>query len=209
MRVRPTGDPAQRDTTNRGATQPGLPRRGTTYLRILAAGCLGAALIFAWLATPAVADQAGGQPPTNSATPGSPAAPRYPTGATTFQTNCAVCHQAKGTGNPSLAPPITTYPARYASIADGRQQLAMTVINGMFGKIEVDQKPYDFRMPEFTQFDDATLATVLNFIIFDLDHASDDTQPIAPEEIAAERAHPVEGSAVREHRAKVLTALGL
>ena len=192
----------------------GSARRSKTYLRMLAAGCLGATLIFAWLATPAVADQAagapaGGQPATHSATPSSPATPRYPTGATTFQTNCAVCHQAKGTGNPSLAPPITTYPARYASIADGRQQLAMTVINGMFGKIEVDQKPYDFRMPEFTQFDDATLAAVLNFIIFDLDHASDDTQPIAADEIAAQRAHPVEGSAVREHRAKVLTALGL
>jgi mono/diheme cytochrome c family protein len=171
---------------------------GATRLSMLAASCLGAALIFGWLATPAIADQTGGAPP-----------PRYPAGATTFQANCAVCHQAKGTGNPSLAPPITTYPARYATSADGRQQLAMTVINGMYGKIEVEQKSFDFRMPEFTQFDDATLAAVLNFIIFDLDHASDDTKPISADEIAAERAHPVDGSAVREHRAKVLTALGL
>ena len=203
--------PAHRDTTRRASAQ-----RGTAYLRILAGGCLGAALIFAWLATPAMAEQAGGtsagsQPATNSAAvgssaanttaPASPATPRYPAGASTFQTNCAVCHQAKGTGNPSLAPPITTYPARYASSADSREQLAMTVINGMYGKIEVDQKSFDFRMPEFTQFDDATLATVLNFIIFDLDHAAD--------EIAAQRAHPVDGAAVREHRTKVLTALGL
>ncbi len=182
---------------------------GASYLRMLAVGCLGAAVMFGWTATPAVADQAGGQPATNTTAPGTPTTPRYPAGATTFQANCAVCHQAKGTGNPSLAPPITAYPARYASIADGRQQLAMTVINGMYGKIEVDQKPFDFRMPEFTQFDDATLAAVLNFIIFDLDHASDDTKPISADEIATERAHPVDGSAVREHRAKVLTALGL
>jgi hypothetical protein len=64
-------------------------------------------------------------------------------------------------------------------------------------------------MPEFTQLDDATLAGVLNFIIFDLDHAASGTRPITPEEIATERAHPAEGSVVREHRAKVLAALGL
>lgn len=152
-------------------------------------------LVFGWVSTPGWADP--------------PAAPKYPAGATTFQSTCAVCHGAKGTGNPALAPPITSYPGRYAAVPDGRKQLAMTVINGMYGKIEVEQKPFDFRMPEFTQLDDATLATVLNFIIFDLDQAADDVKPITAEEIAAERAHPTDGAAVREHRAKVLTALGL
>ena len=184
-----------------------------TFRRALAVGCLGTSLVLGGLTSPALAQQAGASGATQPATPApastAAAAPKYPAGATTFQANCAVCHQAKGQGNPALAPPITTYPARYATIAEGRRQLAMTVINGMFGKIEVEQKPFDFRMPEFTQFDDATLATVLNFIVFDLDHASDDTKPIAAEEIAAERAHPVEGSAVREHRAKVIAALGL
>lgn len=192
---------------------------GTRYLRLLAAGCVGAALIFAWSAAPAVADQTGGAPgggqpatgqsATSVPSAGAQASSQYPAGEATFQANCSVCHQAKGTGNPALAPPITLYPARYAGIPEGRKQLAMTVVNGMFGKIEVEQKPFDFRMPEFTQFDDATLADVLNYIIFDLDHASNGTRPITAEEIAAERAHPVTGSAVREHRAQVLTALGL
>jgi mono/diheme cytochrome c family protein len=135
--------------------------------------------------------------------------PRYPAGATTFQANCSVCHGAKGLGTPSLAPPITTYPARYAANDDGRKQLAMTVLNGMFGGIDVDQKHFDFKMPDFMHLDDATLATVLNFVVFDLDHATDEVKPITPEEIAAERAHPVDGTAVRDHRAKLLTALGL
>jgi cytochrome c5 len=174
------------------------------YRRLLAAGCASTALLVSGLSAPALAD-----PPTSAAVTATTAAPRYPAGATTFQANCVVCHGAKGTGNPALAPPITSYPGRYATIAEGRKQLAMTVINGMFGKIEVDQKSFDFRMPEFTQFDDATLATVLNFIIFDLDRVADHTKPVAPEEIATERAHPVDGSAVREHRAKVLAALGL
>ena len=138
-----------------------------------------------------------------------PAPARYPSGATTFQANCAVCHGAKGAGTPSLAPPITTYPARYAANDEGRKQLAMTVLNGMFGSIDVDQKHFDFKMPDFMHLDDATLATVLNFVVFDLDHATDEVKPLTAEEIAAERAHPVDGTAVREHRTKLLAALGL
>lgn len=138
-----------------------------------------------------------------------PNAPRYPDGATAFQANCAVCHGAKGLGQPSLAPPLTTYPARYASIAEGRRQLAMTVLNGMFGGIDVEHKHYDFKMPDFSALDDAALASVLNFVVFDLSRAPEETKPLTAEDIAAERAHPQEGAAVREHRAAVLGALGL
>ncbi len=133
----------------------------------------------------------------------------YPQGATVFQANCSVCHGAKGAGTPSLAPPVTSYPARYATTDEGRKQLAMTVLNGMFGGIEVEQKHFDFKMPDFTRLDDATLASVLNYVVFDLAHAAEGTKPIAPEEIAAERTHPVDGAAVRDHRAKLLAALGL
>jgi mono/diheme cytochrome c family protein len=138
-----------------------------------------------------------------------PVTPRYPEGAGTFQANCAVCHGAKGLGQPSLAPPLTTYPARYASLAEGRRQLAMTVLNGMFGGIEVEKKHYDFKMPDFTALDDAALAAVLNFVVFDLGGAPGEVKPLAAAELAAERAHPLEGAAVREHRAAVLSALGL
>jgi hypothetical protein len=64
-------------------------------------------------------------------------------------------------------------------------------------------------MPDFTALGDAALAGVLNFVVFDLDGASADTKPLTPEEIAAERAHPQEGAAVRDHRATLLSALGL
>jgi mono/diheme cytochrome c family protein len=135
--------------------------------------------------------------------------PRYAEGAATFQANCAVCHGAKGLGQPSLAPPLTSYPARYATIAEGRRQLAMTVLNGMFGGIDVDGKHFDFKMPDFSSLDDAALASALNFVVFDIGAAPDAVKPLTAEEIAAERPHPQEGTAVREHRAKVLGALGL
>jgi len=138
-----------------------------------------------------------------------PATVRYSAGATTFAANCAVCHGAKGAGTPSPAPPVTSYPARYAATEEGRRQLAMTVLNGMFGGIDVDRKHFDFKMPDFMHLDDATLAAVLNFVVFDLGHPTEDTKPLAAEEIAAVRAHPVDGAAVREHRTKLLASLGL
>ena len=129
--------------------------------------------------------------------------PAYPAGAAAFQANCVVCHGASGAGLPSLAPPLLDYPARYAASAEGRRQLAITVLYGMYGDIAVAGKHYAFRMPDFGQLDDATLAVLLNFVVFDLSHAAAGVQPLTSAEIAAERAHPVDGAEVREHRKKV------
>ena len=177
------------------STAAGSTAAGSTAACGTARVTVAAAIALATLTLPAFADP--------------PAPPRYPAGATTFQANCSVCHGAKGAGTPSLAPPITTYPARYAANVDGRKQLAMTVLNGMFGGIDVDQKHFDFKMPDFMHLDDATLATVLNYVVFDIDRATYEVKPITAEEIAAQRAHPVDGTAVREHRTKLIAALGL
>jgi mono/diheme cytochrome c family protein len=130
--------------------------------------------------------------------------PAYAQGAATFQANCAVCHGPAGAGVPSLAPPLTSYPAHYAASPAGRRQLAMTVLYGLFGDIVVDDKHYDFRMPDFARLDDATLAATLNFIVFDLGHAPASVKPLEPGEIASERAHVVDGAAVREHRRSIV-----
>ncbi len=132
--------------------------------------------------------------------------PAYPQGAASFQASCAVCHGAAGAGLPSLAPPLLSYPARYAASAEGRRQLAMTVLYGMYGDIAVDGKHYAFRMPDFGRLDDAALAALLNFVVFDLAHAPAGVPPLAPTEIAAERGHALDGAAVREHRKSVTPA---
>ncbi len=130
--------------------------------------------------------------------------PKYPQGAESFQANCAVCHGPAGAGVPALAPPLTSYPAHYAAIPEGRRQLAMTVLYGLFGEITVADKHFDFRMPEFSRLDDATLAATLNFVVFDIGHAADSVKPLEAGDIAAERAHPSDGAAVREHRKSVV-----
>jgi mono/diheme cytochrome c family protein len=133
-------------------------------------------------------------------------AAQYPQGAASFQTNCAVCHGPAGAGLPSLAPPLLSYPAQYAASTEGRRQLAMTVLYGLFGEITVEDKHYDFKMPDFTRLDDATLAATLNFVVFDLGHAPASVKPLGADDIAAERARPLDGAAVREHRKSVAPA---
>ncbi|MBV9344759.1 MAG: cytochrome c [Gammaproteobacteria bacterium] len=135
-------------------------------------------------------------------------APPYPQGAESFQANCAVCHGPAGAGVPSLAPPLLTYPAHYAASAEGRRQLAMTVLYGLFGEITVEGARYDFKMPEFSRIDDATLAATLNFVIFALGHAPDAVKPLGAEEIAAVRGQNLDGAAVREHRKALLPQPG-
>ena len=140
-----------------------------------------------------------------AATPGAADAPTpaYPQGAAAFQANCAVCHGPAGAGVPALAPPLLSNPARYAASPEGRRQLALTVLYGMIGDITVDGNHFNFQMPDFARLDDATLAVTLNFVVFDLAHAAADVKPLAAGEIAAERAHPLDGAAVREHRKSV------
>jgi mono/diheme cytochrome c family protein len=133
--------------------------------------------------------------------------PRFADGAATFQANCAVCHRVNGAGTPGLAPPVTEYPARFLATPEGRRQLALTVLFGMYGEIVVGERHYNFKMPEFTRLDDATLAAALNFVAFDLGHAPADAAPLAAAEIAALRTQAIDGSAVREHRAEVVSKL--
>ena len=131
---------------------------------------------------------------------------QFADGAASFQANCAVCHGATGGGVPSLAPPLTSYPARYAASPEGRRQLAMTVLYGLFGEITVDDKHFDFKMPDFGRLDDATLAATLNFVVFDLGHAPAGVKPLSAAEVAAERAQPLDGAGVRAHRKTVAPA---
>ena len=133
--------------------------------------------------------------------------PRYAEGSVVFQANCAVCHRANGAGNPGLAPPVTVSAPRFIETKEGRRQLAMTVLYGMYGDIVVGERHYNFKMPEFTRFDDATLAAVLNFVVFDLGHGQAEGGPIDAAEIAAERSNAIDGSQVRAHRLDVLSGL--
>jgi mono/diheme cytochrome c family protein len=143
-----------------------------------------------------------------------PAPPQYPDGAATFKANCAVCHGPTGGGVPSLAPPLTHYPSVYATHPEGRRQLAMMVLFGMFGGISVDGQNYNFKMPDFSRFSDEVLAGVLNHVVFDLGAAAPlpagaQRAPLEPAEVAALREPRLTGEQVRAHRDALLPQVGL
>lgn len=148
------------------------------------------------------------------AQPAQGASPQYADGAATFKANCAVCHGPAGGGVPSLAPPLTRYPALYATLPEGRQQLAMMALFGMFGEVKVDGHTYNFKMPDFSRFSDEVLAGVLNHVVFDLGAATPlpagaQRAPITPAEVAALREPRLSGDQVRAHRESLLPQLGL
>lgn len=179
-----------RRSARRGAPTVGC-LRGRHAVASVAVTRLGAlAILLAWTAGGRAAD-----------------APSYAQGAATFQAHCAVCHGPGGAGIPALAPPLTSYPARYAASPEGRRQLAITLLYGMFGDITVGPSHFNAQMPEFARLDDATLAATVNFVVFDLAHAPAEVKPLTGDEIAAERAHPLDAAAVRQQR-KSLAAGG-
>ncbi len=126
-------------------------------------------------------------------------------GKALFNTHCAICHRATGAGTPGLAPPLTNVPAAFIATPDGRRQLAITLLYGMYGDITVDDRHYNFKMPEFSRLDDQTLATLINYVSHELAHASE-TDFLTISDLAAERMHPIEGAAVHAHRSIALAA---
>ncbi len=130
-------------------------------------------------------------------------------GQAAFEANCAVCHQASGAGNPALAPPLLTYPGKYATQTQGRQQLLTTVLYGLWGEITVEGKPYNFKMPSFLNLDDETIAQALNYVVFGLSKAPNSVEAFSADDVAKARETSLTGSQVRAHRATLLQSLGL
>ncbi|MDS0792437.1 cytochrome c [Burkholderia pseudomultivorans] len=133
----------------------------------------------------------------------------YPAGKTVFDAQCAVCHQAGGKGQDGLAPPLTEYPGKYATVEQGRAQLVATLLHGMFGEIQVHDKHYNFKMPSFASASDDDIASVLNYVVFDLNAQHGDAKPFTPADIRAARAKEMDGTAVHAQRAIVTKGLGL
>lgn len=134
---------------------------------------------------------------------------QFAPGKAFFDTKCAVCHQAGGRGQDGLAPPLTELPGRYAANGEGRKQLGLTVLNGMFGQIAIKDKTYNFKMPSFRTESDEDLASVLNYLVFDANAKHAGAKPFTAAEVKALRVTQMDGSQVREHREATLKSLGL
>jgi mono/diheme cytochrome c family protein len=121
-------------------------------------------------------------------------------GEAVYRNNCALCHQ---TGAQGLAGQFPRLAGRIAAIATahaGREYLIEVLLNGMAGRITVDDTPIQGVMPSFRTLSDEQIAAVLSYLAGLAPSAG---RPVAFRviELAALRQQPqITPTAMRERR---------
>ncbi|GHA88117.1 c-type cytochrome [Modicisalibacter luteus] len=129
-------------------------------------------------------------------------------GATLYQQNCAACHQANGEGVPGVYPPLGSRLAAWSEIDSGRHYLANVIRHGMMGSITVSQQTYSGVMPPWARFDNAQLASLLNYITETLPGDPNlDIEEFSAEEVARLTEKSVTPLQVHSLREEALTQL--
>lgn len=112
------------------------------------------------VATPPVATTSA-QPATEPAASADPTA-QAAAGKTVFDTQCAACHQADGTGIPGAFPPLAK---NEVIAADDPTFITRVVLFGLTGKITVNGQDYNGAMPAWSApLTDEQIADVLTYI---------------------------------------------
>lgn len=89
-----------------------------------------------------------------------PTAHQMDEGKKTFNTICAACHRADGTGMAGMFPPVAQ--SDYL-MADKKRSIAV-VTQGLKGPVEVNGKKYNQVMPPLAQLTDEQVANVLSYV---------------------------------------------
>jgi mono/diheme cytochrome c family protein len=107
-------------------------------------------------------------------------------GQAVFDNSCAFCHQSGGVGVPGQFPRLAGRAGAIAARPEGKAFLAKVLLNGMSGRVTVDDQPILGIMPAFDSLSDDDIASVLSYLC-GLDHA-----PVAftADDIKAARAEP-------------------
>ena len=85
-------------------------------------------------------------------------------GGELFEANCQICHQAQGVGVMGQFPRLAGRASVIASSPEGRAFMSQLVLNGMSGKISVDNQFIVGFMPRFDGLSDADAAAILTYI---------------------------------------------
>ena len=130
-------------------------------------------------------------------------------GAETYAEVCAPCHEADGRGVPGVYPPLADRIGAFVHVPEGRAYLARVVSYGLFGPIEVEDRPYNGLMPPNPQLDDAEIAAVLNYVLTELspEELPADFSPLDSEEVAGYREPAATFSQMLDERAALLELL--
>lgn len=113
-----------------------------------------------------------------------------------FQARCVPCHGNQAVGTPGLAPPLA---GRLP--ASAREQVILTLLNGLTGEINVGGEVFDGVMPSFASVADSDLAAVANYLIgLDKTGMTNDGKMIIDADISAARKIAITTAALRERR---------
>ena len=91
-------------------------------------------------------------------------------GQAVLDNSCAFCHQAGGVGVPGQFPRLAGRVGVIAATPEGRAFLPKILLNGMSGRVTVDDQPVLGIMPAFDSLSDDDIAQVLTYLS-GLDHA--------------------------------------
>ena len=121
-------------------------------------------------------------------------------GETTYQTNCASCHQNSGEGLTGAFPPLVDHtPDLYNA---DRTYLPDLLLYGLQGAINVNGSNYNGVMPAWAQLSDQDIADTINYILTNWGNEEQLTefQPYTPEEIQNARGKNLTAQDVHAHR---------
>lgn len=130
--------------------------------------------------SPSVATPSGpsGLPPTGGAEPGGGLREE---GSDVYRAVCLACHQATGQGLPGAFPPL----AGSEWVAGDDRRLALIVLHGLMGPVEVKGQPWNGAMPaQGAMLDDREIAAVLSYIRSEW---GNDAPEVRPETVTAMR----------------------
>jgi mono/diheme cytochrome c family protein len=85
-------------------------------------------------------------------------------GLRVYTANCAVCHQAGGTGMAAAFPPLAGHVPDLLKQADGRNYVEKVLLFGLEGDISINGNNYAGVMPPWNTLGDGDIANVLNYV---------------------------------------------
>ena len=85
-------------------------------------------------------------------------------GKAVYRDNCALCHQTGAQGLAGQFPRLAGRIAAIAATPAGREYLIEVLLNGMAGRITVDDTPIQGVMPSFRTLSDVQIAAVLSYL---------------------------------------------
>jgi mono/diheme cytochrome c family protein len=106
-----------------------------------------------------------------------------PDGAAIFG-RCAACHTATGAGVPGAFPPLNRDVRALAAQPDGRRYLALVVMVGLIGPLDVEGQSYRNVMPAQSGLNAADVAAVLNHIGTRISHDGPSFRPFTTAEVS-------------------------